>query len=127
MRSWLKRHRKLIVVVSTTLGAIGLILKVRSSKSNIDELIVDTMPNASANTSDTSTVADVIIHDTQIDDITITIDDGGESKTFLRDSFIRRLHDGWHPSPEKLAQADALGISLNPGETIVNECTVTKK
>lgn len=38
-------------------------------------------------------------------------------------SHIRNLHDGWQPSPEKMATASKYGYSLQPGQTWVDSYT----
>ena len=58
---------------------------------------------------------------------TVTVEVDGVMKTFPRSEFIRQLHEGWHASAAKIAQAVEMGIELKPGETIVNACTVTMK
>ena len=35
--------------------------------------------------------------------------------------FIRNLAEGWHASPEKIAEAEQLGIKLEPGQTYVDK------
>ena len=56
---------------------------------------------------------------------TVTVEVDGVLKTFTRSEFIKQLHEGWHASAAKMAQATEMGIDLKPGETIVNACTVT--
>jgi len=36
---------------------------------------------------------------------------------------IRNLHPGWNASAEKLVEAKAMGITLLPGQTLVDEYT----
>lgn len=40
--------------------------------------------------------------------------------------FIRELPDGWHHSPEKAEEANGLGITLAPGQTIVDSHSRTR-
>ena len=49
------------------------------------------------------------------------------TKIFPRSSFIRLLPEGWRASANKLEQAEMLGILLNPGETLVDDCMVTMR
>lgn len=51
----------------------------------------------------------------------------GVFKSFNRKRFVRTLHEGWHPSDEKIAQAAMLGIVLRDNETLVNPCVVTRQ
>ena len=44
-------------------------------------------------------------------------------KTVDVESHIRNLPDGWHPSAEKIFEAEKLGILLAPGQTLVDSYT----
>ena len=115
--AWVRKHRKAVVVTATIVAITGTVavLLIKGKKVEIpveklaERILPDTPPTAQVTPKAVAVIVD------------------GESKTFPREAFIRRLHEGWKASPEKLAQAAELGINLQPGETLVDACTVTMK
>lgn len=130
IKAWARRHRRGIItcVIVTVVGTVAILIingkKVTIPVKELADKIVPDIPKA-AKPIETAveTVKEVV---PQIAE-TVTVDVDGVLKTFPRAEFIRQLHEGWHASAEKLAQATAMGIDLKPGETIVNACMVTMR
>lgn len=121
IKAWIKEHKKGVLITVTVLaiaGTVAIVLmkgkKVSIPLSELAEKVVPEAPKAA------KTVAEVAPE-------TVTLEVNGVMKTFQRAEFIRQLHEGWHASPAKLAQAMEMGIELKPGETIVNACKVMMK
>lgn len=116
IKDWCYRHRKGLTIAGTVLAAVGLGTVIcLFGKEN--EIPVSLPENVIPELPETTTTAAK----------TVAINVDGVIKTFPREMFIRQLHDGWKASPEKLAEAAELGIALNPGETLVDACTVNMK
>ena len=112
--AWIRKHRKRIITTSV-IGFIGgvavLIINGKNVKIPLAEVAMEIIAEVPAPLSEVA------------EDITIVVD--GVTKTFPRSPFLRQLYPGWQASPQKIAQAAEMGISLNPGETLVNACNVT--
>lgn len=117
IRVWFRKHRRAVIVTGTILAVIGMVAiivingkKVKIPVAELAEEIVPEAPKVAEATAKTAA------------------GNAGEvMKTFPRNSFIRHLPDGWKASAAKLAQANELGIDLNPGETLVDACMVNMK
>ena len=132
IKDWFGCRRKAVLTTATLLAITGTvaILLIYGKKVNmpVKELGEKIVPEVSKAVKPTSTTANVVkdaipVVTEAADKVTLEMD--GVLKSFPRSEFIRQLHEGWHASAEKLAQAVEMGIELNPGETIVNACTVT--
>lgn len=132
IKSWARKHKKGIIITCGIVAVVGTIAilvingkKVEIPVKELADEIIPEMPKAIKPLDTTvdavKTVAPQVAQ--AAEDITLEVN--GVLKTFPRSEFIRQLHEGWHASAEKLAQAAELGIDLKPGETLVNACTVT--
>lgn len=130
IKAWARRHKKsitIICVIVSVVGAVAVLVingrKVTIPVKELADKVVPDIPRAvkpiEASMGTFNEVAP------QIDE-TVTVDVDGLLKTFPRAEFIRHLHEGWHASAEKLAQATAMGINLKPGETLVDACMVKR-
>lgn len=130
-KKWLSKHRKGVIITASVLaitGTVAILLingkKVKMPVKALAEKIVPEVPKASGSVDAALEAAkDVAPQLSQTSD-TVTIEIDGVYKVFARSEFIRQLHDGWQASPEKRAQAVAMGIDLKPGQTIVDPCIV---
>lgn len=117
VRAWFSKHRKAVLVTATILAVTGtvavVLIKGKKVEIPVKELAERIVPDV------TETAEDVAQN--------VTVNINGEMKTFTRDSFIRKLPEGWKASPEKIAEAKSLDIDLKPGETLVNACIVTMR
>ena len=117
IKAWFHKHRKAVIVTGTILAIVGVVAiivingkKVKVPVKELAKAIVPEIPTATEAAAET---------------VTVNVD--GVVKTFPRETFIRHLHEGWKASAAKIAQAAELGIDLNPGETLVDACTVNMK
>lgn len=120
VKIWVKKHRKGIIVTASVIVIVGstvfLILNGKKVKMPVAEVAAKMIPES------LNVPADVTEGISMV-----TIDVDGVTKTFLRTEFIRQLPEGQNASQAKIVQAAELGIPLNPGETLVNACTVNMK
>ncbi len=129
--AWVKAHKKeLIIAGISTAALIGIILGIKNRDSiealwkSLSRAIVKS-PTDTLEVSQTTiekivqssvTVTDVI-HPTELPVIDMT-------RTFQNpfevSDHIRNLHEGWRASAEKIVEAEAMGIILQPGQTLVD-------
>jgi hypothetical protein len=129
--AWIKAHRKELIIAGisvTALVGIILCLKNRDSIEALWKSLSSTVKESPTKAPKVSrialekikqssvTVADVI-NPTEISVM-------NTSKTF-HDPFevsdhIRNLHEGWCASAKKITEAEAMGIILKPGQTLVD-------
>lgn len=131
LKKWLRKNKKVVAATAVILAVTGTVVTivVSGKKVNIpiDELGKRIIPekNNPVNTVVSGAAQEVV--NQQIQDEMVSLEVDGITKVFPRSEFIRQLHEGWHASEEKLLEAAERGITLQPGETIVNPCMVTMK
>ena len=133
VKAWVHKHRKVLIITGVIVGILGPVVVVlingKKVKMPVEELarqIVPDAPKSAPPKVPTNNTQDIIPAATEAAD-TVTVEVDGVLKTFPRSEFIRKLPEGWHASATKLAEAAQRGIELNPGETLVNPCIVTRK
>ena len=132
--AWFRKHRKGVLITVTIVAVTGtvaiLLINGKKVKMPIKELAEKLVPERHKTLKPVETAVDAVQHaapeDAKVAE-TVTAELDGVLKTFPRSEFIRQLHEGWHASAEKLAQAAEMGITLKPNETIVNACMVNMK
>lgn len=126
--NWIRIHD--IMQFISTAALIGIILGIKN-RDTIEALwkslsrAIEKSPTKTLEVSQTTiekiaqssvTVTDVI-HPTEIPVISVT-------RTFQNpfevSDHIRNLHEGWRASAEKIVEAEAMGIILQPGQTLVD-------
>ena len=119
-KEWLRKHKKGVVITAVLSAVAGTVIvllnngqKVEVPVEQFTKSFVPEVPKPSH---------DVV----KAVEETVAFKIEGVAKTFPRSEFIRHLPEGQNPSLMKLAQAAEMGIDLNPGETIVNSCMVTR-
>lgn len=121
VKAWFRRHRKGVLITAIIVAITGtvaiLIINGKKVKMPVKELAEKIVPD----------IPKAVPAATKAVEETVSVNIDGVVKTFPRSEFIRQLHEGWHASAEKIAQAAEMGIELKPGETIVNACTVKMK
>ena len=134
VKAWFHKRRKAVVITATILaitGTVAILLingkKVKMPVKELAEKLVPEMPKETNPIENGVNVVKPPVPEIVKSTETITVEVDGIMKTFPRAEFIRQLHEGWHASTKKLAQATEMGIALKPGETIVNACTVNMK
>lgn len=132
--AWIKAHKKELVIAGISLTAlIGIILCIKN-RDSIEALwkslsrAIKKSPAEVREVSRTTikkiahssvTVTDVI-NPTEIPVINTT-------RTFQNpfevSDHIRNLHEGWRASAKKITEAEAMGIILQPGQTLIDAYT----
>ena len=134
IKTWFLKHRKGVLITATILAITGTIVillingkKVKMPVKELAEKLVPETPKALKPVEKAMNIVEQVTPEAVKVAETVTVEVDGVLKTFPRSEFIRQLHEGWHASAAKIAQAAEMGINLKPGETIVNACTVTMK
>lgn len=132
IKGWFRKHRKGVLITATVLAITGIVAillingkKVKIPVKELADKLVPEAPKALKPVENAANVVKQITPEVPKAVETVTVEVDGVLKTFPRSEFIRQLHEGWHASAAKMAQAAEMGIDLKPGETIVNACTVT--
>jgi hypothetical protein len=132
LKKWLKKNKKVVVATAVILAVTGTVVtivvsgkKVNIPINELGKRIIPEKKNIPMNTAISGTAQEVV--NQQLQDEMVSIEVEGITKVFPRSEFIRQLHEGWNASEKKLLEAAERGITLQPGETIVNPCMVTMK
>jgi hypothetical protein len=131
---WVKAHKKELVFAGISVTAlIGIILCIEK-RDSIESLwkplsrAMEKSPAEAVEVSHTTidkitrssfTATDVITQN-EIQSINTTKD---FRNPFDISDHIRNLHEGWRASTEKIIEAEAMGIILQPGQTFVDAYT----
>jgi len=126
---WVKAHKKQLAIAGiSTLVIVGIILGIKNNEPiqalwvSLKKSIVKVpakMPECNAVT---STVIELpMASDISLPEATNAVRSYTVSTMpFDVNRHIRNLPEGWHPSPEKLAEAAELGIKLLLNQTLVD-------
>lgn len=144
IRSWIRRHKKIIIIVGSSLAAVcgGLLLYHNreffegllsdsntkkemtgnnldniTCKSNVNEIIEQDSMKTGMDIPDITEKLVEKVEATADTECSKTINDG---LPFFVNGTIRNLHEGWTASQEKIEEAQKLGIVLGPNQTIVD-------
>lgn len=131
IKLWFWQHRKGIIVgmILTVASGVALILLGNGKEIEVpvEELAQNWVPDEENASETVKSIANAVseepieaVEEAEL----IPIDVDGVTKLIPRIGFVRHLPDGWHASPEKIAQAVGMGIELKQGETVVDPCMV---
>jgi hypothetical protein len=129
--AWVKKHRKKLIIAGISATAlIGIILCMKN-RDSIEALwksligAIEKSPTEAPKISQTTiekiaqssvTVTDVI----NPTEIVVTNTTRTFQDPFEVSDHIRNLHEGWRASAKKITEAEAMGIILQPGQTLVD-------
>lgn len=132
--AWVKAHKNELIIAGIGVAAlIGIIVGIKN-RDSIEALwkslsrVIEKSPAETLEVSQTTieniaqssvTVTDVITQN-EIPVINVT---RNFQNPFEVSDHIRNLHEGWSASAEKIKQAEAMGIILQPGQTLVDAYT----
>lgn len=125
---WIKANKKQLVIAGISITAITAVIFGIKNREVIIELwesmkrTVGKTPHTVENEAK-APVSTPIIETVPIQEIQI-VDVGDVVKSsFDVSEHVRNLHIGWNASAEKIAEAEAMGIILQSGQTLVNAYT----
>lgn len=124
---WVKAHKKQLTIAGiSTLAIIGIALGIKN-KDAIIELWESLQKSISKSPSETpapktmeiqSTMSEIVAETKEVTRVYTP-----STIPFNVKDHLRNLPEGWHASPEKITEAELLGIELLPNQTLVNSYT----
>ncbi len=121
--TWWERNKKKVLIIGGVVVAVGIGVVVFKNKDILNALVtrgktlVNNIPQIGENMVIETTSEIITVVDTEAVTVSKPLNNG---LPFGVNGFVRNLPDGCHPSAEKIAQAEALGINLGDHQTIVN-------
>ena len=109
---WIKKHKKAIAaaVGGAALIGGGIALANHLSNMNSVQTLTDTFQTTTENNLISAEVTTTTVRQVATDPYEVS-------------KHLRNLHEGWHPSAEKIASAAANGFELGEGQTWVDTFT----
>lgn len=129
--AWIKAHKKELVIAGISLTAlIGIILCIKNCDS-IDALWKSLSGAIEKSPTETPKISQTTIEKIAQSSVTVTdVINSSEipvintamtyQNPFEVSDHIRNLHEGWRASAKKITEAEAMGIFLQPGQTLVD-------
>lgn len=120
---WIKQHRKELVIVGLSIGALILIIlgiKNRETIKSLWDSLMKAVKQTNVKTTETITSVTVEITPEPVKTGLTAVVSNSNSIPFEVSRHIRNLPDGWHASPEKIAEALKNNIILMDGQTWVD-------
>ncbi|MDR1615567.1 MAG: hypothetical protein LBR98_00885 [Syntrophomonadaceae bacterium] len=132
--AWIKAHKKELVIAGISLTAlIGIILCIKN-RDSIDALWKSLSGAIEKSPTEESKISKTTIEKIAQSSVTVTdvinpteIPVKNTTRTFQNpfevSDHIRNLHEGCRASAKKITEAEAMGIILQPGQTLVDAYT----
>ena len=118
---WIREHKKEIAIAGISITAlVGLVLGIKNKGAM--EVFCNALKNNDSKIPIKTEAPRITEQVSSIESVVIPMH--REYKEPFDVSYhIRKLHEGWKASPEKLERAAAYGIDLLPGQTLVESYT----
>ena len=120
---WIKEHKKELIIAGVSIGALALIVLGIENRDAIKE-VWDSLRNVvkypTEKLTETATKVAVEIPQDSVMKVVSAMASNSSSIPFEVSRHIRNLPDGWHASPEKVAEALKNNIILLDGQTWVD-------
>lgn len=120
---WIKEHKKELVVAGISTGTMILIvlgIKNRETIKAVWGSLKEAVKQSAAEVTETVTKVTAEIPSEHIQETVTAMASNSESLPFEVSRHIRNLPNGWHASPEKIAEALKNNIRLIDGQTWVD-------
>lgn len=132
---WVKENKKQLIIAGASVAAIvGIILGIKNRKSiaelwaTLRKAIEKTpaqIPDINQFVKESSPIVTEVIETTPVPALIVVDSTTINQIPYEVSKHIRNLHEGWHPTAEKIETASENGIRQFPGQTWVN--TYTKR
>lgn len=124
---WINEHKKELIIAGISIGTLVLIIlsiKNRDAIKTVWTSLRDVVKQPTTNVAETVTTVTVDnIPQVPLKGVAEAIASNSETLSFEVRRHIRNLPDGWHASPEKIAEALKNSIILMDGQTWVDSYT----
>lgn len=129
--AWVKAHKKELIIAGVSIGAIiavALGIKNKDALMKMWGTLMDSIKEPVTPVSKLTEAAPItsVINITDVkENHVVNLSNVNRTIQYPFDvsKHIRNLHPGWNASAEKIAEAEMLGIVLQPGQTIVDGYT----
>ena len=119
---WIKKHKNELIIAGISIGTLILIIlgiKNRATIKALWESLRNVMIHPNAKVTEVVTKVTVEIPQEPIKEVVTAVTSNTDTIPFEVSRHIRNLPDGWHASPEKVAEALKNNIILMDGQTWV--------
>ena len=121
--AWVKSHKTELILAGVSITTIiGVILGLKN-KDALAELWAMLSKSITKAPAETAVAASVATAAPALETVASTRAYTPPTEAFDVSRHIRTMAEGWHHSPEKAAEAAALGIELLPNQTLVGPYT----
>lgn len=123
---WVRKHKKELIIAGFSITALLLIvwgLKNRDKIKAVWGSLRKAVKQPTAKALETVTEVTAEIPSNPIQEVTSATVSNSVSCPIEVSSHVRNLPNGWHASPEKIAEAQKYNIILMDGQTWVNSFT----
>ena len=123
---WIKKHKKKLTIAGINVVALVSAVLVFKNRQRIKALWVSlrkVVEQPSVKTIETVTEVAMEIPQEAIQDVATVAVSNSVSGPIEVSSHVRNLPNGWHASPEKIAEAQKYNIILMDGQTLVDSYT----
>lgn len=120
---WIKEHKKELVIAGISIGTLILIILGIKNRATIKALwdsLRIVVKHPTAKVTETVTKVTIEIPQEPIKKVVTAVVSNSNTIPFEVSRHIRNLPDGWHASPEKVAEALKNHIILMDGQTWVD-------
>ena len=120
-KTWWERNKKKVLIIGGVAVCVGVLVFNKDALIKLvkaDKRLAKNVPQIADPTVVETTPKMIPVVDPEAINVRKPLNNG---LPFGVKEFIRNLPDGWHPSAEKIAQAAALGITLEENQTLVND------
>ncbi len=120
---WIKEHKKELIIAGISIGTLILIIlgiKNREMIKAVWNSLRKLVTHPDVKVTETVTKVAVEIPQEPVKEVITAVASNSDSIPFEVSRHIRNLPDGWHASPEKVAEALKNNINLMDGQTWVD-------
>lgn len=120
---WIKEHKKELIIAGVSFGALVLIvlsIKNREKIKAVWDSLRKLVKHPIMEVTETVTKVEVEIPQESVKEVLTAVASNSDAIPFEVRRHIRNLPDGWHASPEKIAEALRNNILLMDGQTWVD-------
>ena len=120
---WIKEHKKQLIIAGISIGTLTLIIlgiKNRAAIKTVWDSLRGVVKQPTAKAAEEVTKVVTEIPPATASELATAVASNSETLPFEVSRHIRNLPDGWHASPEKIAEALKNNIILMDGQTWVD-------
>lgn len=121
--NWIKKHKKELIIAGVSIGTLTLFvlgIKNQETVKTVWDSLKNIIKQSNVRNAETIINVTVVIPQEPVLEVVSTAASNSDTTPFEVRRHIRNLPDGWHASPEKIAEALKNNIILMDGQTWVD-------